>query len=288
MPSKDNLFGMSGSDQGLNSSDQGLSGSQDGPGIGAYSNDSLPHEDTSGLVETSANVDIQMNEDIEEEVVEVARKPSTDDSQSNDSRSVPEIDDHSGESEDPDDLEDAISLVLLEEVHQIGSNATSLESEISVGKVEALRKFSSMYRTEGMEVLKLNRRNKWQTRYLTVSSEMIQLQRVGDMSQHPRALLWLKRFNASQSYSFDATSSKGHGGVDFENIEGAEFGSSENQPPPKSNSKFKNSVQVNLHYNCEGDASRMVALRFKTQADADYFVSSMETIVDMLDHEGIY
>ena len=61
---------------------------------------------------------------------------------------------------------------------------------------------------------------------------------------------------------------------------------SENRAP-RYNGKFKESVQLNLHYTC-GDKTRAVALRFKTKRDADYFAASIETIVDVLDHEGIY
>jgi hypothetical protein len=192
-------------------------------------------------------------------------------------------DDHT---DDSDDLESAISLVLLEEVHhEVQFNPTN-DSEISAGQIEALENFSKLCRTEGIEVMKMNRRGKWQTRFLTVSSEMLNLERSGSLSKYPKALLWVKRFNSQHTYSLDAISSEGRGGVEFVDIESTIVETSENQAS-KLGGKFKNSFQLNLHYTC-GESSRTVALRFKTKEDADYFAASIETIVDVLDHEGVY
>lgn len=198
---------------------------------------------------------------------------------SEESRYIPDIDE-----EDPD--EDAISLVLLEEVvHQLEYNATA-ETELSAGQIEALTNFSTLCSTKGIEILKQNRRGAWQTRFLTVSEEMLQLQHSGSFARYPMALLWVKRFNPTQTYSLDSISSEGRGGVEFANIESVIVEESENNPP-RNNGKFRESTLLSLHYTC-GEKTRTLALRFKSKRDADYFASSIETIVDVLDHEGIY
>ena len=248
-----------------------------------FSEDQAPAVDTA---QSSSTVEDSLAEADEcpDEGIENKLTCHTDESE--DSRFIPDIDDHS---EDPDEVESAISLVLLEEVptttHDVEYNATA-GTEISAGQIEALINFSTLLKTEGIEILKLNRRGKWQTRFLTVSSEVLHLQNSGDLSQYPQALLWVKRFNPNQSHSLHSISSEGRGGVEFTNIESAIFDESENHAP-KYNGKFKESVQLNLHYTC-GENSRTLALRFKTKRDADYFAASMETIVDVLDHEGIY
>lgn len=202
--------------------------------------------------------------------------------ESEDSRYIPDIDDVS---EDPDEVESAISLKLLEEVRHdvLQFNATD-DTEISAGQIEAVTNFSTLCKTLGIEIMKQNRRGIWQTRYLTISAEMLNLKHSGDLTRYPEALLWVKRHSPNQSHSLDGLSSDGRGGVEFTEIESVEH--AEIHQKSKSG-KLKESAQLNLHYRC-GEKSRTVPLRFKTKREADYFASSIETIVDVLDHEGIY
>jgi len=234
------------------------------------------HEATEGATEgedTGHNLPTESQE-TEEKVA------SFDDDESEESRFIPDIDDYS---RDPDDLESEISLVLLEEVKTIQELETTTEG-ISKEKIDAVVKFASVCKTQGIEVLKLNRRNKWQARFLTVSSETFPLNQVKDLREYPQALLWAKRFSAKEKYSLGAISSEGRGGVEFSKIESLTFENSENLPH-RSFPKFKNSVQVNLHYWC-GEESRSLAIRFVDEAAADFFASSMESIMDVLDSEG--
>ena len=164
--------------------------------------------------------------------------------------------------------------------------ASTQDSVLSPERLGAVAKFSAICKMEGIEVLKLNRRNKWQARFLTVSSETFQLHHSNDLANYPQALLWVKRFNARQSYSLNTISNEGKGGVEFNDIENITLETSENAPP-KSFPKFKNSVQLNLHYHC-GETERSLAIRFKTQAEADFFSSSIEAIIDVLDYEGSF
>ena len=232
--------------------------------------------------ETGENLPVAENSD------EKYKYPNDDDDESEDSRYIPDIDDFSI---DPDDAESQISLVMLEEVKMTSEAVvlpvSSNNSALSPERLATVEAFSSKYITEGIEVLKLNRRNKWQSRFLTLSSETFQLHHSSQsLSNYPKALLWVKRFNANQSYSLNTISSEGKGGVEFTDIENITFEISENTPP-KSFPKFKKSVQLNLHYHC-GESLRSLAIRFKTQAEADFFTSSLDSILDVLDYEGSF
>lgn len=212
-------------------------------------------------------------------------KTTSYDDESEESRYIPDIDEYS---KDTEDLESEIPLVLLEEVKTTPELATDPTDDtmLSAEKIETLATFSNLCRAEGIEVLKLNRRNKWQPRFLTVSSEVISLQHTDDLMEFPKALLWVKRFSAKSSYSLATISNEGRGGVEFSKIESVSIENSENMPP-KSYPKFKQSVQLNLHYTC-GDKARNLAFRFKKQADADIFADSIDAVTDLLDHEGIF
>ena len=225
---------------------------------------------------------------IKKDVIEKYKYPSYDeeDVESEDSRYIPDIDDYSIDS---DDTDSHTSLVMLEEVklapEAVVGPVSSENSALSPERLAIIEQFSARYTTEGIEVLKLNRRNKWQSRFLTLSSETFHLHHSSpSLSEYPKALLWVKRFNAKQSYSLDAITSDGKGGVEFADVENITFENSENQAP-KSFPKFKNSVQLNLHYHC-GKSLRSLAIRFKNQADADFFTSSLDSILGVLDCEG--
>jgi hypothetical protein len=204
---------------------------------------------------------------------------NVDEESSADSRYIPDIDDYSKD-------ESEISLVLLKEVITTNSenDVVSEPAEGAQAWVEHLRtcnEFSSFCKTKGIEILKLNRRNKWQSRFLTVSIETIFLKQPGGgLVHYPKALLWVKRFSANHTYSVSAIDSEGRGGVAFSRISEVSLEENSETNPPKSFPKFKNSVQVNLYYTvtCEGGKTRNLAIRFKTKADAEFFISSVEAI----------
>lgn len=272
-----------------------------GENLFGFSENRNADQDQVDIAESGTNEDslteARSNEGIENKLTSFSGDSgeSGQSNESEDSRYIPDIDDQDEDphhahlddhTQDTDDLESAISLVLLEEVQHVVEYNPTNDSEISQGQIEALEKFSELCSTQGIEVMKMNRRGKWQTRFLTVSSEMIDLERSGKLSQYPKALLWVKKFNPRHSYSFEALSSEGRGGVEFVNIESTGADEADGQPP-KLGGKFKKSYQLNLHYTC-GENLRPLALRFKTKEDADSFAASIETIVDVLDHEGVY
>jgi len=91
---------------------------------------------------------------------------------------------------------------------------------LSFSQRSLIEKFSKQLATDGVEVLKLNRRKQWQARYFTVSREQIALvaheakSKSGDVTQCPKALLWLKKFNAkSGGYGITTIDKNGHGGM---------------------------------------------------------------------------
>lgn len=209
-----------------------------------------------------------------------------DDDESEDSRFIPDIDDYSV---DTDDADSQISLKMVEEVKltaEVAPEVTTQET-LSSEHLSAAARFSDLCKQKGMEILKLNRRNKWQVRYLTVSSETFQLHHSSNLSNYPRALLWTKRFNGKHVYSRNGINSEGKGGVEFNDIENIDLETSENIILPKSFPKFQNSVQLNLQYHC-GENLRSVAMRFKTPEEANLFSSSIDSILAVLDFEGSF
>lgn len=202
-----------------------------------------------------------------------------------DSRFIPDIDDYS---KDTDDLESEISLVLLEEVKAHTDNHDESDQTMTAEKLDTLEKFASLCKKEGIEILKLNRRNKWQQRYLTVSEESQCLAGlVKSLDEYPTALLWVKRFQPSQSYSLNSISNDGKGGVEFSNITSVQIETpTENSVPPKGFPKFKQSVQLNMEYSCSGVKPHSLAVGFKTQEDADFFAASVAVVQEVLESEG--
>lgn len=269
------------------SEDEPVAASSSSSTTSSYLASNKPPQPTANDETVLSNAKIGKNLPLVENNIEKYKYPSyDDDEESEDSRYIPDIDDYSI---DPDDAESQISLVMLEEVKMAPEAmvipVSSHNSALSPERLAAVEYFSSKYKTEGIEVLKLNRRNKWQSRFLTLSSETFQLHQSSQgLSNYPKALLWVKRFNNKQSYSLNAISSEGKGGVEFTDIENITLETSENTLP-KSFPKFKSSVQLNLHYHC-GESLRNLAIRFKTQGEADFFTSSLDSILDVLDCEG--
>jgi hypothetical protein len=272
MPSKENLFGLGGGQS-----------EEESPAVSAVLTDaSNAKDDTTMLSNANGKTNAPKEGDPDSKFL-LPGDASDEGDESIDSRYIPDIDDFY---DDHDEAEDQHSLILIQEVKTIPdviANPTN-DSVISAKHLHTLTKFSTVCMTVGIEVLKLNRRRKWQTRFLTVSSETLRLQLAGEIFEYPKALLWLKRFQPSQSQSLEATS-EGRGGVEFAKIQDVTLGNSKSKPP-KSFSKFRESVQLDLQYEGEG-TSRSVALRFKTQTDANFFATSIAAVTDLLYHEGI-
>ncbi|KAG7353527.1 hypothetical protein IV203_002882 [Nitzschia inconspicua] len=183
------------------------------------------------------------------------------------------------------------------------SSQTAAPSTASTGPIllsfsqrSLMEKFSKQLTAVGVEVLKLNRRKQWQTRYFTVSKEQIALSaheaisQTGELAHCPKALLWLKKFNPKNGgYGITNIDKDGHGGmllVDLVEIQvsDAKSESLENPLPKKLMEKFKESVLVTLRYKMNG-MMRSIEFRSKDNDEAQFLCTCMRVIRDLLRRE---
>jgi hypothetical protein len=162
-------------------------------------------------------------------------------------------------------------------------------SPLSHKERSVLEKFSSTLRNEGIQVLKLNRRNKWQIRFLSVSREVTWLNTEAEnanIGQCPKALLWLKRFQGS-SYGISNLKNKGRGGILFTKLQSVSLetaSSAVSHIPKRLKSVFEENACVSLEYLFEG-GTRTVNLCFKNTRDAKTFCAAMKIIKDVVERE---
>ena len=167
--------------------------------------------------------------------------------------------------------------------------ASTMFSPLSHKERSVLEKFSSTLRNEGIEVLKLNRRNKWQIRFLSVSREVTWLNTEAenaDIGQCPKALLWLKRFQGS-SYGISNLKNKGRGGILFTKLQRVRLETASRTASHISKrlkGTFEENACVSLEYLFEGGA-RTVTLCFKNTRDAKTFCAAMKIIKDVFERE---
>jgi hypothetical protein len=173
----------------------------------------------------------------------------------------------------------------------IDTHAVENESPIK----SPLRVFFAVMKNEGMEVLKLGRRNKWQLRYLTVTVEVMNFTDhkyevdVGD-SQCPLGLLWLKHRPDSQ-HGLSSLKKLGRGGLPFSSLRKIGSVRDENagaateslsKISKKQRALFPSLNGVSIEYSFISDdgslENRSVLFCFKTEKDADAFAAAMETI----------
>lgn len=144
-----------------------------------------------------------------------------------------------------------------------------------------LETFSSHLKKEGVEVLKLSRRNKWQVRYLTVSREVTRLDTqeffTGNIGQCPKALLWPKQ-RKGRNNSVSSIKGNGRGGLLFAQLTQVELSSSnelyDRHLPRKLKAAFPSYAGAVLDY-CFKRGNRKLHFCFKTKLDAEAFVTTM-------------
>jgi hypothetical protein len=165
---------------------------------------------------------------------------------------------------------------------------------LTLSQRRILEKFSFTMKRHGMEVLKLNRDNKWQTRFLTVSKEVLWVNtgevngHSGNRTQCPLGILWMKRFNAAKEYSVSAVDRMGRGGVLCDQLVKVSakgrlnLGHSLNK---KQQDTFKDAVGVNLEYSSSG-ASKSVVLLCKTTDAAHFLCTGLRVLMDVLKREN--
>lgn len=159
-------------------------------------------------------------------------------------------------------------------------------------KSELLSQFGDTMRKEGLEVLKLDRRNKWQYRVLTVSHETMCIATQSDGPDNasicPKALLWLKTFTGKPA-GLSSIKKNGRGGLCFTCLQKAELlPESTTLPsiPSRYVGKFASLHGVLLTYNHEDEADRVLKLTFKSKKDAESFVSTLLTVKDVIASES--
>ena len=167
---------------------------------------------------------------------------------------------------------------------------------LSFSQRSLVEKFSKQMTAVGIQVLKLNTRKQWQMRYFTVSMEQIALSaheainKTGEIAQCPKALLWLKKFNAkSGGYGIVNIDKNGHGGmllVDLVDIQVSERRDDllENPIPKKLQGRFENSVLLTLKYKMQG-VLRSIEFRCKDNDEAQFLCTCMRVIRDLLRRE---
>lgn len=165
---------------------------------------------------------------------------------------------------------------------------------LSFSQRSLIEKFSNQLSTDGIEVLKLNHRKKWQVRYFTVSREVIALtaheakSQSGDVAQCPKALLWMKKFNAKNGgYGISNIDKQGHGGmmlIDLTDVHVVEKEGDEIPLPKNLIKKFKNSVLIKLEHTIKGE-KRSIGFRCKNNDEAQFLCTCMRVIRDLLKRE---
>jgi len=167
---------------------------------------------------------------------------------------------------------------------------------LSFSQRSLMEKFSKQLTAVGVQVLKLNTRKQWQTRYFTVSTEQIALSaheaisKTGEIAQCPKALLWLKKFNPKNGgYSIINIDKNGHGGtllVDLVDIQVSDRKDDMqgNPIPKKLQDVFEKSVLVTLKYKMKG-ILRSIEFRCRDNDEAQFLCTCMRVIRDLLRRE---
>jgi hypothetical protein len=170
-------------------------------------------------------------------------------------------------------------------------NDSSGSAQISV--------FFSVLKKEGIEVLKLGRRNKWQPRFLTVTVEVMNLNHhqhgsVTCDAQCPLGLLWLKH-RPDSKHGLSSLKKQGRGGLPFSSLQKIESVKDENagdvleslsKLPRKLRVLFPTLNGVSIEYSFIGAdgilEKRSVLFCFKTESDANAFAAAMESIMSIV------
>lgn len=138
------------------------------------------------------------------------------------------------------------------------------------------------------EVLKLNRENKWQTRFLTVSKEGTWLRNGKDMSNGdacfcPLALLWVKKLTRSNDFSVTTIDKQGKGGIIFAHLAEVKVDNEwTNQLPlpKKISQKYSDSVTIRIF--SDGDGKTNVTTLRCSRGTADNILLGCSAIIEVL------
>lgn len=165
-----------------------------------------------------------------------------------------------------------------------------LSPQDAVQRRESMDKLLAKLSSEGMEVLKLNRENKWQQRFLTITREVMQFKKSDDIrfsgiNTCPKGLLWVKKFD-SKNHTVASIGKDGKGGMLFNAIQHVSV-TKDNHPLSRKQKKgkFKDSITFSLHSNTNG-MKRKVLFRCMTKEDVFALSAGFQAIIDRIDNDA--
>jgi len=156
------------------------------------------------------------------------------------------------------------------------SPSSNLSAKLSFEQRNVLENFSTQLKNDGVEVLKLGRRNKWQVRYLTVSREVTSLEdddNDEDIGHCPKALLWPKQ-RKPPSCSISSIKDNGRGGLLFDHLRQARIVDTNEHykhVPKKLKDSFPQFAGIVLDYEYSGGGERQLYFCFKSKLEAQAF-----------------
>lgn len=162
-------------------------------------------------------------------------------------------------------------------------------TKITVGmdQRQMLDKFCTQIKISPLEVLKLNRENKWQTRFLTTSKEGSWLKNGNGIEQGeaafcPLGILWVKKLSRTHDYSISSIDNQGKGGGLFANL--ARFSIRdeilrEHPLSRKQSEKFRDCIAVSLYF--DGDQDSFVTFAC-SRSSAEVITTGCSAVIDIL------
>lgn len=157
-----------------------------------------------------------------------------------------------------------------ESILKNGTHSKNYPSAIPSRQI--LENFCVQIKNSPLEVLKINRDNKWQARHLTVSKEGTWLNQSSkkDACFCPLGLLWVKKFNKSNGHSIASIDKQGRGGILFVHMARVQMEKHLlNQYPPSNRQveKFQQPVVIRLYSNGRGNSSHVTLLCSRVAAE---------------------
>lgn len=150
---------------------------------------------------------------------------------------------------------------------------------------QILENFCVQIKNSPLQILKINRDNKWQARYLTVAKEGTWMNQSSkkDACFCPLGLLWVKKFNKSNGHSITSIDKQGRGGILFVHMDRVQMENHLlNQYPPSSrqSEKFQQPVVIRLYSNGRGNSSHITLLCSRDAADT--IIAGCSAIIETL------
>ena len=142
-------------------------------------------------------------------------------------------------------------------------------------------------------VMKLNRERKWQSKFLTITKEVVWFKKSDDIRYNkidccPQGLLWVKKFNGHNSeHSVDAIGNSGKGGIMFSSVKSVSV-TTDNFTLSKKQKKgmFKDSFTFVLHTEIQGK-KRDILFRCGNKDDICTLSSGFQAIIDRINNETV-